>query len=144
MSQIEPCAHYYWIRDDKKIMNKHPTLRFLALGAAMLILATGCATTSPPELSGFLGSYEEFDVDPADESLLWWEQDGFDWSDYRAVLLDPVTIYFDPAAQNREILPDELKKLTDSFREAVIEELGDDYPVVDTPAADVVALDTNP
>ena len=121
-------------------MNKHPTLRFLTLGAAMLILATGCATTSPPDLSGFLGSYEEFDVDPADESLLWWEQDGFDWSDYRAVLLDPVTIYFDPDAQNREILPDELKKLTDSFREAVIEELGDDYPVVDTPAADVLRI----
>lgn len=121
-------------------MGNHPPLRPLALVTAFLILATGCATTSPPEPSGFLGSYDEFDVDPADESLLWWEQDGFDWSNYRAVMLDPVTIYFDPAAEDREIRPDELKKLTDGFREAVMDELGDAYPVVDTPDSDVLRI----
>ena len=121
-------------------MKKHASLKLFAIGAVTLILTTGCATTSPPEVSGFLGSYEEFNVDPVDESLLWWEQEGFDWSKYRAVMLDPVTIYFDPEAKDREILPDELKKLTDGFREAVIEELGDTYPVVDIPADDVLRI----
>ncbi len=55
-------------------------------------------------------------------------------------MVDPVVIYFDPSAEDREILPDELKKLTDGFREAVIEELGDTYPVVDNPAADVLRI----
>lgn len=121
-------------------MNGSAFLRLLTLGAAVHVLAAGCATPSPPEPSGFLGSYEAFAVDPADESLLWWEQEGFDWTDYRAVMLDPVTIYFDPEAEGRGILPDELKKLTDSFLEAVTEELGDDYPIVDTPSADVLRI----
>ena len=121
-------------------MGNHASLRFVALAATFQVFAAGCATTGPPEVSGFLGTYEDFDVDPADESLLWWEQDSFDWSNYRAVMLDPVTIYFDPEAQGREIVPDELKKLTDGFREAVIEELGDAYPVVDKPANDVLRI----
>lgn len=121
-------------------MGTHTSLRLFLCCATMLVLFSGCATTGPPEVSGFLGNYEDFAVDPADESLLWWEQDGFDWSDYRAVMLDPVTIYFHSEAQDREILPDELKKLTDGFRDAVIVELGDAYPVVDRPAADVLRI----
>lgn len=121
-------------------MNIRKTRWLLTLSAAFLVLTTGCATTSPPAASGFLTTYEGLEVDPADESLLWWEQEGFNWSNYNSVLIDPVAIYFHPEAQGREILPDELKKLTDAFREAVFEELGDAYPVVETPAADVLRI----
>lgn len=121
-------------------MNRCPPFLSLPLIVFVLSLVAGCATPSPPVASGFLGGYEDLTVDPNDESLLWWERDGFNWTQYRAVMLDPVTIYFHPEAQGREILPDELKKLTDAFRDEVVEALGDAYPVVDTPAADVLRI----
>lgn len=112
------------------------TLRIAALG----LLLAGCATVGPPPPSGFLGSYDDFRVDPADESLLWWEREAFDWSRYRGVILEPVAVYYHAQASEREIRPDELKKLTDSFREAVIAHLGDDYRVTDEPGADVLRV----
>ena len=121
-------------------MSNYTSLRRFLCCATMFVLITGCATTGTQKVSGFLGYYDDFTADPADESLLWWERDGFDWSDYRAVMLDPVTIYFDAEAQDREIQPDELKKLTDGFRDAVIEELGDAYPVVGMHAPDVLRI----
>ena len=107
---------------------------------ATMAVAAGCATTAPPAHSGFLGNYDSFEQDATDESLLWWEQDDFDWNDYKKVMLDPVVIYYHSEAQGREILPDELSKLTVSFRQAVVAELGEDYPVVEQPGPDVLRI----
>jgi hypothetical protein len=113
--------------------------RATAIGAVSLGLA-GCATMSPPPPSGFLASYDELRADPADDSLLWWERDGFDWSAYRGVILEPIAVYYRPEASDREIRPDELKALSNSFRDAVVAHLGDDYRVTDEPAADVLRI----
>lgn len=121
-------------------MSNQRLRRLLRLSMAYLLLAGGCAATTPPQVSGFLGNYQGFETDPSDESLLWWETTEFDWSNYKGVSLDPVAIYFHPEAQGREILPDELKKLTDAFREAVMEELGDAYPVVNSASDDVLRI----
>lgn len=110
------------------------------LVVAAMAVAAGCATTMPPTQSGFLGNYDGFEQDPNDDSLLWWEQDGFNWKDYKKVMLDPVVIYYHSEAQGREIFPDELSMLTDTFRQAVITELGDDYPVVEEPGPDVLRI----
>jgi hypothetical protein len=56
------------------------------------------------------------------------------------VILEPVAVYYHPEAAEREIRPDELKKLTDSFREAVVAHLGGDYRVTDEAAADVLRV----
>lgn len=111
----------------------------LALCLASCLLV-GCASVGPPPLSGFLGNYEEFRVDPRDASLLWWERADFDWRRYRGVMLDPVTICFHPLASDRRIRPDELVRLTEAFRDAVVAELGQDYVVTDEPAPDVLRV----
>ncbi len=117
--------------------------KLIARGMAAIpacLLIAGCVTARPPPPSGFLGSYDELRVDPADESLRWWEREGFDWSRYRGVLLEPIAVYYHPEAGSREIRPDELKKLTDSFREAVVTQLGTDYRVTDESAPDVLRV----
>jgi hypothetical protein len=91
-----------------------------ALTPVLMLLAAGCATVGPPPVSGFLVDYAGLAPDPNDESLLWWERDDFDWTRYRGLMIDPVSIYFHPEAQDREIFPDELKKLTDEFLAAVV------------------------
>jgi hypothetical protein len=114
--------------------------RFVSPATAVMIFLVGCASSPTPPVSGFLGNYDGFEADPADGSLLWWERPTFDWSSYRALMLDPLSIYYHPQARGREILPEELTKLTDAFREAVVEELGADYRVVEQSGPDVLRV----
>jgi Protein of unknown function (DUF3313) len=115
------------------------TLRAVTVAAAAL-LVSGCVTTPPPPLSGFLGDYTGLARDPTDRSLLWWEREGFDWSRYRGVILDPVNIYYYAEGESRDVKPDELEALRDSFREAVVAELGTRYAVSNAPSPDVLRV----
>lgn len=103
-----------------------------------LMFVAGCATTPPH--SGFLRDYSELRPDPEDKTLLWWEKENVDWKRYKRLMIDPVVIYLHPKAKNRQIDPDVLKKLTDYFRNTIIEEVQDIYPVVDKPAPDVLRI----
>jgi hypothetical protein len=102
------------------------------------IFVAGCATAPPG--SGFLKDYSLLQRDPDDESLLWWEKEGVDWKRYKKLMIDRVVVYYNPAAENRQIEPDVLKELTDYFRTVVIEEVQDTYPVVDAPGPDVLRI----
>lgn len=115
-------------------------LRCVPMITPLSLVLAGCVTTGSPPPAGFLGSYEELRPDPNDESLLWWESEGFDWSRYRGVILEPVAVRYHAHAAGTEIRPEDLEKLTESFREAVVAELGDDYAVTDDPAADVLRV----
>ena len=111
-----------------------------AISVAAILLLGGCAAVSPPPLSGFLGDYTGLTADPNDQSLLWWERADFDWTRYRGLIIEPVSVYYHPEARGREILPDELKKLTDAFLASVVEQLGDDYPIVADASPDVLRV----
>ena len=110
---------------------------FVVVIFALMFMA-GCATIPPH--SGFLQDYSELRPDPEDETLLWWEKENVDWKRYKRLMIDPVVIYLHPKAKNRQIEPDVLKELTDYFRNTIIEEVQDIYPVVDKPAPDVLRI----
>ena len=107
---------------------------------SVLLLAAGCATTTAPAPSGFLDDYTSLVETPEDPSLLWWERTGFDWTDYHALMIDPVEIYFDPVGQDRAVSAAELAQLKSEFHAAVMEVLGDDYPLVTKPGAGVLRI----
>ncbi len=102
------------------------------------MLLSGCASTPPH--SGFLTNYPAMQTDPADESMMWWEKPGIDWSRYTKLMIDPVIVYFHPESKNQGIDPETLKELTDYFRKTVVEHVQDLYPVVEKPAADVLRI----
>ena len=104
----------------------------------VLVLLSACAT-APPH-SGFLHDYSNLQPDPEDESLLWWEKKNVNWKSYNRLMIDPVVIYLHPDAKNRQIDPAVLKELTDYFRNTVILEVQDAYPVVDKPGPDVLRI----
>lgn len=110
---------------------------FLVFSGLFLIM--GCSTMKTPK-SGFLQDYSEFQVDPKDKSLLWYEKEGTDWKRFGKLMIDPVVVYLHPQARNRAIQPEELEKLTRYFRETVIDEVEDEYPVVDTAGSDVLRI----
>jgi len=121
-------------------MNRHNVDLRRCLGVMMVVLmfVAGCATAPPG--SGFLKDYSQLQTDPDDESLKWWEKKDVDWKRYKKLMIDPVVIYYNPEAKNRQIEPDVLKELTDYFRKAVIEEVQDAYPVVEKPGPDVLRI----
>jgi hypothetical protein len=91
-------------------------------------------------VSGFLGDYSGFYQDPENPSVLWWERSGVDWRKYKKLMIDPAVVYYHPEAARRDIRPDELKMLTDAFRDIVVEEVGGEYPVVGQPGPDVLRI----
>ncbi|HVY04663.1 MAG TPA: DUF3313 domain-containing protein [Burkholderiales bacterium] len=59
---------------------------------------------------------------------------------YRGVILEPVAVRYHPGAARDAVSPEEIGKLTDTFRSAVVKALGNDYRVTDSPAADVLRV----
>jgi len=113
----------------------------LALWVSTAMLAA-CSTT-PPAHSGFLQDYSALKPDKyGKKALLWTEKSGFDWKRYKAVMLDPVVIYYHPSAGSRAIQPVEAQKLALYFREAVVAELKGTYPVITIPGPDVLRIRT--
>jgi hypothetical protein len=55
-------------------------------------------------------------------------------------MLDQVVFYFKQDAENQAIDPDEMKELADKYNRAVIDVLGDAYPLVSEPAPDVMRV----
>lgn len=104
------------------------------------VLVIGCATATPPHQSGFLDSYDNMVADPSDTSLLWWELNDFNWSDYDRVMIDPITIILLADSEGKGIQPEKLTELTDAFRSAVVEQMGGDYPFVSEPGSGVLRI----
>lgn len=105
-----------------------------------LVLLAGCATT-PPAATGFLDDGWQLRPDKYGKTgLLWAEKPGFDWRRYQRVQLDPVLVYYHPRADSKAIQPDELKKLAEYFREAVVTELAASHPVTTDAGPDVLRV----
>lgn len=68
---------------------------------------------------------------------MWAAKPGFDWQRYRRVQLDPVLVHIRPRAGSNAIPPDELQQLAECFREAVVTELADSFPVTGESGPDV-------
>ncbi len=110
----------------------------LLWASIFLTLASGCAK-APPH-SGFLQNYEALHQDPTDKSLFWYEIPDVNWKKYSKLMIDPVVVYLHPEAKNRQIDPKALNELTEYFRNTVIDEVQETYPVVDEPGPDVLRI----
>ena len=94
------------------------------------------------EVSGFLGDYSALVPDAKNGDLLLYEKDVYVLRKYKKFILDPVTIYLLPTAQDRGIDPDDLERLAKYFHDAVTDELtkSGGYEIVTTPAPDVLEV----
>ena len=95
--------------------------------------------TESKQFSGFLGDYSKLHPDPKNSDLLiyWKEKDVL--KHYSKFMVDPVTIFLLPKAQNREIDPEDLARLTKEFHDDIVEELTKaGYEVVSSPGPGVL------
>jgi len=107
----------------------------LALAA---VAACGTAPKVPP--SGFLTNYEALKPDPNVEGLYWWERKGVVWTDYRALLIDPVEVRVSRSAFKDSLEPGEAKRMANKLRQTAIKALQGNYPLATHRAPGVLEL----
>ena len=81
--------------------------------------------------SGFIESMPQLKPDPDRAGAMIWEKPGLNRATYTSVMLEPITIFISPDSEYKGLKPDELKKMADSFHEAVTKTLQPDIAVVD-------------
>lgn len=93
-------------------------------------------------VSGFLGDYSNLAPDPKNGDLLLYVKDMCVMKNYDKFLVSPITIYLLPEARERGIDPDDLERLAQYFRQAVVDELQKSgrYAVVADPGPGVLLV----
>lgn len=93
------------------------------------------------EVSGFLGDYSALHPDPKNGDLLVYEKSKDTLKNYRTFIIDPVTVYLLPGAEDRGIDPDDLDRLARYFTDAITDQLlGSGYEVATDPGPGVAEL----
>ena len=120
---------------------KH-VLKPISLALISLFLTAGIAQArlEPKQYSGFLGDYSRLEAGPKEGVARRYIKPGVDFKKYKKVMLDHVVFYFRADAKNKGIDADEMKELADKFHRAVIDALGDAYPLVGVPDPDVMRV----
>jgi hypothetical protein len=119
------------------------------LGSSLLLLsvltqAQDSAKQQEPSskrVSGFLDDYSGLYPDPKNGDLLLYEKDKTALKPYHKFLLEPVTVFLLPEAEDRGIDPDDLDRLARYFADAATDELmGSGYEVVTEPGPGVLYM----
>ncbi len=108
---------------------------------SLLVISTSVVgwAQQEPELSGFLGDYPP--LTPAEEGseILFWKAPNIE-AKYVAVLVDQPQIFIHPDSPYKGIDPDELKVLSDAYREVVATKLATAHPVVEQPQPNIIRV----
>ena len=121
-------------------------------GIMVLLVSLGCFLLSAAALGLLLPStahaanysmfLEDYPMTPDLDrtGAMIYRKPGFDVGAYDKVMIEPITIFIHPNSKYKGIKPDEMKTLTDSFYNALVDALEPDYPVVSKPGAGVILL----
>ena len=115
----------------------------LCLGLLAGVLLAGCAsqTTQPSQYSGFLADYSQLrpTTSASGAPVMRWVSPDFKDADYRSVYVEqPV---FHPAPKpSDQVSQDTLERVADYLRQAIVREVSQRMPVVDTPDRDSLVL----
>ena len=104
-------------------------MKVIFFGAALGVLAAGCATVQNPGQAGFLSDYSNLEeVD--DNHLVYLSGNAGNYSKF---IIDPVAMLYRQPEEKRIFSDEELEDLQVHFKTAVIEALTEDdgYPVVE-------------
>jgi hypothetical protein len=117
---------------------KIPMMRLGSLLTLLLASLFTSGAAAQGAYSGFIHPYPA--LEPAGEraGALVYRKAGADLGKYDKVAIDPVEIWIHPDPQYKGIAPDEMKALTDAFRQILVETPKPDYPAVGKPGTGVL------
>jgi len=115
-----------------------------ALGLLLILvfLLDGCAAGRMDDFeeSGFLIDYSQLTAGDEDRAKLIYVDPDVDFKKYDSLMFDRVSVWLSPKAENRDIDPVVFKKMSDYFRNALVEAVKDSYTVVDQPGPNVIRV----
>ncbi len=121
--------------------------QYLILGSVFLLLISGCATTNEkakgdedPKNTGFLSDYSQLKPEAEGSGAMKYVNPQADLKKYKKFMLERIIVWLKDDAAYKGIDPDAMKAMTDYFHEAIVRELGTDYPLVNEPGPDVLRL----
>lgn len=97
---------------------------------ALFLLASATTKAAEQQYSGFLDDYPKLTPDKDRRGALAYQNPKYNPGDYSKFAIEPVLIWYHPDSKYKGIDPGDLKTLADAFRDTLIEQLSDDYPVV--------------
>lgn len=106
---------------------------------AILVVVSGCAQTKQArdveskELTGFLGDYSGLREGADDQALLRYVKPGVDFRQYSKVIVDPVTIWTNPASDLAKLSSTERRALADRFYAHLVTEISKSTAVTSQP-----------
>ncbi len=110
-------------------------------------LAVGVAADSSPhpkfgdyQTKGFLSDYSNLELQPGTDDMFFYQEPKTDFSQYNKLMVERIKVWFKEDAEYKGIDPAEIKELTDYFHKAIVEAVGDNYPIVREPGPDVLRL----
>ena len=123
----------------------------VVMGIALASFVISCATAgSPskeapaaPEKTGFLGDYYK-NLKPGEkgQAKLRWIKPGVDFTKYKKVMVDYVVFAFADDSEYKGIDANEMKKIGDDASKALVDAIGEKFPVVSEPGPDVLRVRT--
>lgn len=112
--------------------------------ALLLLLLAACtarrAVQPPLDHSGFLDDYSILRPGGSGELALVYRNPKADWTRYRAVLLEPVTLWRSGRESLTPVPEDDLRRLVSTFEDALRRQLGEGFPLVDGPGPGVMRI----
>ncbi|TDI17490.1 MAG: DUF3313 family protein [Acidobacteria bacterium] len=106
----------------------------------LLVLSTSVTGwAQQPELSGFLDDYPPLTPAGDGSGVLIWKAPNIE-AKYVAVFVDQPQIFIHPDSPYKGIEPDELKVLSDAYREIIATKLATVHPVVEQPGPNTIRL----
>ena len=118
------------------------TIKKAIFGIVIFVLGLSSSAWAAgwPQCSGFFSECKGFTPDPDRPSVFIYTAPNYHPRNYSRFIFPPIEIWIDPDSEYKGVEPDQLKKLTDGLLEVIIDELKDDYPIVDKPGPGVAIV----
>ena len=118
------------------------TIKKAIFGIVIFVLGLSSSAWAAgwPECSGFFSGCKGFTPDPDRPSVFIYTAPNYHPRNYSRFIFPPIEIWIDPDSEYKGVEPDQLKKITDGLLEVIIDELKDDYPIVDKPGPGVAIV----
>ncbi len=116
-----------------------PSATGYALAALLLSAIIGCGTPSRTG-SGFLTDYDRLRPAPREEHVLYWEQSGIRWNQYRRLVIEPVQVRLMNVEPGAEVSKQEQEQLASSLHAALVSGLKDSYFITERAGPDTMII----
>ena len=120
---------------EKKMKNRLMVFVFIST----LLLSVGVYAAEMKK-SGFLSDYSAMREGPKGGVEWLYIKEGIDFTKYKKLMVDQVTFFLKDDAKYKGIRPEDIKELTETFDNAVRDNIGKYYELTDQPGPDVVRI----